>query len=64
MSAAYEAPTLTVLGSVAELTRSGFPCVIFPKPGGHGTVTKTIGATDHVFHTIHGNPAPLTDCSV
>lgn len=60
----YEAPELKVLGSVAELTLSGtFPCVIFPKPGG-GTVTKTIGATDHVFHTVHGAPAPLTDCSI
>jgi hypothetical protein len=61
----YEAPELKVLGSVAELTLSnGFPCVIFPKPGGGGTVTKTIGATDHVFHTVHGQNAPLTDCSV
>jgi hypothetical protein len=64
MTAEYETPTLTVLGSVAELTLSQFPCVIFPKPGGGGTVTKTIGATDHVFHTIHGDPAPLTDCSI
>ena len=60
----YSPPEFTVLGSVAELTLSGFPCVIFPKPGGHGTVTKTIGATDHVFHTVHGQPAPLTNCSI
>ena len=65
MNREYQSPEFRVLGSVAELTlSSGFPCVIFPKPGGGGTVTKTIGATDHVFHTVHGQPAPLTDCSI
>jgi len=64
MAGEYEAPALKVLGSVADLTLSGgFPCVIFPKPGGGGTVNKTVGATDHIFHTTHGQDAPLANCS-
>jgi len=61
MSGTYEAPALTVLGQIADLTH-GVPCGIFPAPGG-GFIGKTIGATDHVFH-IHGQDVPLSTCSL
>ena len=62
MSRDYEAPALTVLGPIADLTLTGdFPCVTVHKRG--TTASKTVGATDAVFH-IHGVDVPVRFCSV